>query len=104
MAENASSASIKDLKDDVAALKTAINDLTKDIKTVSESVVKDTRTRAEAAAADLRGGLDDAARTAKERGRQSAEAVRGTVAQHPLQSMLIAFGAGLVIAQLLKRR
>ena len=82
----------ENLKNDVAELQASINKLTKDMSTLSKSIGNNVGENAKRVADQ-----------ARERGKQSADAVEAHVAENPFRSLLIAFGAGVVISQLIRR-
>ncbi|MDA0661907.1 MAG: hypothetical protein O3B08_03610 [Proteobacteria bacterium] len=92
------------LKKDVEELRAAIETLTKDVSTISQSMTDGLKDKAARAADNVREGARNAANEIGAKGRQSAEAVEQTVRDKPLQSLVVAFGAGLLLAQLLRKR
>jgi ElaB/YqjD/DUF883 family membrane-anchored ribosome-binding protein len=91
------------IKQDIAELRAALEKIAKDVASVSESMAADLKDSVGRRAKDVKDGAQAVARDAIETGRQSGEAVAESVRQHPVSSLLIALGAGLVIGQLLSR-
>lgn len=91
------------LRKDVEELRTSLDRLNKDVGALSQSLMKEVKERASRTADDLRSNAQSIASEIGVRGRESAEAVEKTVREHPLQSLLIAFGAGMLLAQLTRR-
>ena len=92
------------LKKDMADLRASIDALTKDVSTMSRSMSNDAKNSASEKAAELRDNISKAAGQARDKSRESVEAVSTSVAENPLRSLVFAFGAGIVISQLLQRR
>lgn len=92
------------LKKDIEELRSSIEKLSKDVSTMGDSMAKDLKARAGEAAGNIRDGAKAVASDIGAKGKQSAEAVEQTVREHPLQSLLVAFGAGLLISQLIRKR
>ncbi len=91
------------IKQDIAELRQALDKIARDVATLSESVATEIKDDTKRRVREVRDGAQAAARDALETGRQSGEAVAESVRQHPVSSLLIALGAGLVIGQLLNR-
>ena len=92
------------LKKDIEDLKSAVKTLTDDLRAAAESNAKSAGERAGDRLDDIRKDAADVARKAAERGRESAEAVADAVRDRPMQSLLVAFGVGLLLSRLLDRR
>lgn len=104
MATTAENNDVDALKKDIEELKAALADLRRDAKKAAESREHRFTEAAREKLGDIEEGATDFAKRAADRGRRSAEAVENTVREKPLQSLLIAFGAGLLLAKLLDRR
>jgi len=63
-----------------------------------------TRRTVEEAASDLRSGVSEYLNRGKERLVQMEEGVEGYVQEHPIRSILIAAGVGVVVGALISRR
>lgn len=101
----------RDPADDIAALKNDLAALRKDIGALAKTVGEQASTTSDDAMdalkekiAALRSELEGAAKTVRARGAEGVAAVEHHIEQKPLQSMLIALGAGLLIGKLLDRR
>jgi ElaB/YqjD/DUF883 family membrane-anchored ribosome-binding protein len=91
------------LRKDVQELRAAMEQLTKDVSTISQSLAKDLKGRASETADGLRDSARSAAHQIGEKGRESTETMEQTVRERPFQSLLVAFGAGLLLSQFLRR-
>lgn len=85
------------LKKDVDELRAAIAQITKDLSALSKNA-------ANAVKDDIKANARKTADHAREKTRQSADAVAATVGEYPFRSVLIAFGAGVLMSLLLTRR
>ncbi|CAN0449939.1 unnamed protein product [Ectocarpus fasciculatus] len=92
------------LKKDIDELRGSIEKLSKDVSSMGQSMAQDLKAKAGNAAESIRDGAKATAQQIGEKGKQGAEAVENTVRERPFQSLLVAFGAGLLLAQLLRRR
>lgn len=92
------------LKKDMADLRASIDALTKDVSTMSRSFADDAKNGASKKAEELRDNINKVAGQARDKSKESVEAVSTSVAENPLRSLVFAFGAGVVISQLLQRR
>lgn len=104
MATDTKQPDVEKLQKDIDDLKSAISTLTKDLQNTADD-------RGQRLGAAAREKLDEfgrsasgVARKAADRGRESAEYAAETIRERPLQSLLVAFGAGLLLAKLLDRR
>lgn len=96
---------------DVDTLRKDIDDLSAAVKTLTEDIGKAARANGasfkERAGEKLDAVGEEASRFAHrvaDRGRDTADAVAGVARERPFQSMLVAFGVGLLAAKLLDRR
>ncbi len=92
------------LKKDIEELRGSIEKLSKDVSSIGQSMAKDIKARAGETAENVRDGAKATVRQIGEKGKQGAEAVENTVRERPFQSLLVAFGAGLLISQLIRKR
>lgn len=92
------------LKKDLEDLRKSIETLTKDVGVISKSMAEQAKTDAKATLRDARSSASEFANDIGAKGRESAEAVENAVRENPFQGLLIAFGAGLVLAQFIGRR
>lgn len=104
MATTTKETDVETLRQDIDELKSALAGLTKDVKKVAEARQDDVAGSARAKFEEIGQNASRFARKAAERGREGAEAVGETVRDRPVQSLLVAFGAGLLLARLLDRR
>lgn len=91
------------LKKDMAELQSTIDKLTKDMGQLSKAVGEDLQSRANGSAAEIKDRARKVAANARDKGRESVEAVETHVSENPLRSLIVAFGAGILISQLLRR-
>ncbi|MBC7135137.1 DUF883 family protein [Oceanibaculum nanhaiense] len=95
---------IQALKNDLAALRKDIGALAKTVGDQASTTSDDAMDGLKERIAALRSELEGAAKSARARGAEGVAAVEHHIEQKPLQSMLIALGAGLLIGKLLDRR
>lgn len=92
------------LRKDIDELKSALSTLAGDVKAAVKSRESDLASSARARVEEIGENATRFARKAAERGREGAEAVGDTIRDRPLQSMVVAFGVGLLLSRLLGRR
>ena len=92
------------LKKDIEELRAILDKLGKDVSSISHSLAEDLKTRASRTADDIRDGARTVAGEIGEKGKESVEVIEKTVRDRPFQSLLVAFGAGLLLAQFLRKR
>ena len=92
------------LKQDLAALREAVESLANDLGKLREHATGAARERIDATVDHLRERLDALGGEAARRGRNTVDTMERTVAERPLQSVLIAFGLGALAGHLLSRR
>lgn len=85
------------LKKDIEGLKDAVAKLIADAK-------EEGRTRGRNANAAVSDKAAEIGHALGEQGRKSAAAIEKTVQNRPVQSLLIAFGVGVLVSQLLRRQ
>lgn len=93
----------EDLQADLAALRRDFAALTEHVAAMAEGGVRDAARGLADRGAKLRDTANTAAADAKHRGQAGIALVEGQVQAHPLVSILVAFGAGLVVSRLLVR-
>lgn len=102
MADNAS-----DIRTDLDRLKTELGKLRQDFGGLAEAALDLGKDSAGSAKEKLEAGvaeLKKAAAAAKAKGGEAVEVAQDYVKERPLTSVLVAFGAGLLIAKLLDRK
>lgn len=92
------------LKKDIEELRKALDALGKDVKGLGKELSGQAKSGAQAKVEELKDGARKVAEEVGAKGKQAAESMEETVKSHPLQSLAVAFGAGLLIAQLLRNR
>lgn len=92
------------LKKDLDELRAAIDALASDVNTMSKSMSDDLAARAKSTASKARESAAGMAEDVMEKGKQTADAVEAKVQANPLQSLLMAFGLGVLLSQLINRR
>ena len=88
------------LKDDVAKLRADITDLVGLLKDLGLQKVDETRGNVEEELKEQRAKFQEALNRARERGMGSVEDLEQQMAEHPVGSLLTAFGIGYIIAKL----
>tara|TARA_R110001592_G_scaffold291718_3_gene561192 strand:+ start:895 stop:1194 length:300 start_codon:yes stop_codon:yes gene_type:complete len=88
---------------DFDELKATIEKLTADVSAMSHSLANLLKAGAGRAADDIRDGIKSAAGDISDKGKASKEAIEMTVRERPFQSLLAAFGVGLLIAHLCRK-
>ena len=94
----------ENLKKDIETLKATIDKLAEDVSSLSASMADDLKPRASGKADEVREDARSVGGEMCEKGRQSVEAIENTVRDRPFQSLMFAFGTGLLLAQFLHRR
>jgi len=89
---------------EMAALRASIERLTKDVASLSHALTDVLKSRAGQAADDIRDGVRTATGEIGDKAKDTKDAVEHTIRERPFQSLLAAFGAGLLIAQLFRKR
>tara|TARA_R110002110_G_scaffold91964_12_gene239289 strand:- start:5522 stop:5821 length:300 start_codon:yes stop_codon:yes gene_type:complete len=92
------------IKKDIDDLRAVLNQLTSDVSELSKSTATNLKSQGEKKAAELKAGVQAGSQAAVEKGRESAAAIEGTVRERPFQSLMVAFGAGLILSQILRKR
>jgi len=101
VAENAKPQDLSDVKKDIEELRSDIAALGKDMKTL---VRNGAAKRAASSAADtLQERAEAALASVAEQGRNAAQSVEKNVKGRPLESLLVAFGVGVLIGQLVRK-
>lgn len=95
---------IEALKNDLAALRKDISALAKTVGDQASTTSDDTMDMLKEKIAALRTEIEGAAKSVRARGAEGVASVERHIEEKPLQSMLIALGAGLLIGKLLDRR
>lgn len=93
----------KHTEDDMADLRASFDKLSKDVASLHHSLAEVLRSRAGQAAAEIREGIDSAAEDIGTKSAEYKDSIEKTVRERPFQSLLAAFGIGLLIAQLFRR-
>jgi ElaB/YqjD/DUF883 family membrane-anchored ribosome-binding protein len=81
------------LRKDVDELKAALNNVAKDVSKLGKTYAAEQASKVREGAYEL-----------GEKGQQSAEALGNVVREHPLQSLLVSFGVGVIVSQLIRKR
>jgi ElaB/YqjD/DUF883 family membrane-anchored ribosome-binding protein len=92
------------LSKDVEELRAAIDKLTSDVSAIGKSVAGDARASASQKASEMSDAAKQKAAEIGEKGQAAKGAVEDTVRDRPLQSVALAFGAGMLLAGLISRR
>lgn len=92
------------LKKDLDELRHSVERLSKDVSSLSKSLADQLKTEASSAAHQARKSAAAVADEINAKGKESAEAMENAVKEHPFQGLLIAFGIGLLLSQILAKR
>lgn len=110
-AEASAEAVTEDLRDGSQALRDTVDRLRSDLDDLRHQLVAAGGEQASAARTavarrveELRNELEEVAGGLERRGRETAASLGAQVREHPVASLAIAFGAGMVAARLLERR
>lgn len=95
---------VDSIKDDIATLRSDLSATLKDVVAMGRAEAGDARERLEESIKARLSQLEDAADRVRERAKDMVGAVSDHVEEKPLQSITIAFGAGLLLGILLHRR
>lgn len=98
----------KDLQEELATLKADVKKLSEDVgdllgvlRELGVDKVNSARSSLDEELDRRRDELRTALNSARARGEKAADAVEGEIAQHPMSSVMAAFGMGFLIAKLL---
>jgi ElaB/YqjD/DUF883 family membrane-anchored ribosome-binding protein len=92
---------LETLKADVAKLRSDVGDLVNTLKALGVEKASGAKASLDEELEKRREELRDALKGAKARGERAANAVEGEIAEHPMSSVMAAFGMGFLIAKLL---
>lgn len=92
------------IKDDLAALRSDLSATLKDVMAAGKAEAGDARERLEEAVRARLDLLEEAADRARDRAKDAVSAITEHVEEKPLQSLAVAFGAGLLFGMLMHRR
>lgn len=92
------------LRKDLDNLSAAVKELSKDVKETAKSTSEAFMSRASGKIGAVGEEAAHFAQKMAGRGRETAESVAEVARERPFQSMLVAFGIGMVVAKLLDRR
>lgn len=96
MAETKTDDSLETLKKDLANLKAELSTLGKDVKTLA-------RNGAAPRLHALREEAQSAVESLREQGREAVQTVGTTVKSRPAESLLVAFGIGVLLGQIIRK-
>lgn len=97
MAQASTTKEYETLKEDLAKLRS-------DMEALLKTVAADQRQGAKEGVARAKAAGDAALGQARDKAKESIEAVEQNVQRHPFISLLAAFGVGMLLAQLIVRR
>jgi ElaB/YqjD/DUF883 family membrane-anchored ribosome-binding protein len=95
---------MQSIRDDIAALRADLSAITQDLKSMGKSRAEATKENLSATAQSLKEEITRLFDETRERGKKSVEAVETEIGERPFTSLLISFGAGLILAKLLERK
>jgi ElaB/YqjD/DUF883 family membrane-anchored ribosome-binding protein len=87
------------LRSEVEALRAELANLHEQMRSFGTSAAR----TAKAGVRDARAHLHDAVGSAKEHGKNAAESLEAKVEEHPLVSLGVAFGVGLIVGVILRK-
>jgi len=91
---------LQTLKDDVAKLRTDVSELVGLLKDLGADKIDEARGTVEEGLRARREQLRESVGRAKARGKKAADDIEEQITEHPLSSLLAAFGLGFIIAKL----
>ena len=92
---------LETLKADVAKLRSDVGELVDTLKALGVEKVSGAKASLDEELEKRREELRDALKGVKARGERAASAVEGEITEHPMSSVVAAFGMGFLIAKLL---
>lgn len=95
---------VEDLQHDLDDLKKAIQSLAKDVGDIAADATGQAKNGAAAKAAEIGERVAKLGADVRGRGEQATHATQSYIRDNPIQSVLIAFGAGVLISRLTARR
>lgn len=101
MADDALAKELETLKADIAKLRADVSDLTKVFKKVASEKTSDANAKLHDEVRQAREELQRRINQAREYGEQHVGEFENQVGEHPLGSILAAFGIGFIIAKLM---
>ncbi len=101
MADEELRAELEALKEDLARLRADLGGLVEALKEAGAERVEGYRERAAEELRRRREAVEERLGAARERGRQAVEELGEGVGEHPISSLLAAFGVGFILARLL---
>lgn len=91
---------IQNLKDDVSKLRSDVSELVGVLRDLGVEKIDEARGNVEDELRARREQLRESVDKAKARGRKTADDIENQISEHPLSSLLAAFGLGFIIAKL----
>jgi ElaB/YqjD/DUF883 family membrane-anchored ribosome-binding protein len=85
-------------------LRKSVEQLTKDVSSLGKTMTEQLKADAESRILSAREAVTEVAGEIGAKGKESVETVEQAVKDNPFQGLLVAFGAGLLLAQFLGRR
>lgn len=104
MADNTIEIDMQSIRDDMAALRGDLARVTQDLKAIGKNRAEATKENLGATAQSLKEEIIRMFDDTRETGKRSLESVETEIGERPLLSLLISFGAGLIMAKLLERK
>lgn len=103
MAETIKNPDSDDVRKDIEELRKDLASLGKDVRKLAREGAGDASRRATSTVEDLQNRAESALSSVAEQGRDAAKNVEGTVKSHPLESLLVAFGVGVLLGNIIRR-
>lgn len=92
------------LKQEMDELRASLEKVTKDVSAISQSLKQELKDQAGRVAGDIRDGARSVASDIGAKGKESAEVLEAAVRERPFQSLIMALGVGLLLAQFIRKR
>lgn len=102
--ESNDSATIEDLKKQIAALRNDLGDVTKTLQSIADGEVRGAARKAKAKVNELSGKARDAANYAKEEADELVTGTKQMITERPLMAAGIAVAIGYLLGVMTKRR
>lgn len=103
MAETAKNPDSDDVRKDIEELRKDLASLGKDVRKLAREGANDASRRAGSTVEDFQARAEETLSSVAAQGRDAAKSVEGTVKNRPLESLLVAFGVGVLLGNIIRR-
>lgn len=103
MAETIKNPDSDEVKKDIEELRKDLATLGKDVRKLAKESADDASRRAASTVDGLQARAEEAWSSVAEQGRDAAKEVEGTIKKHPLESLLVAFGVGVLLGNIIRK-